>query len=175
MALRVEIDGSWNAAEFAAFYQSLNEIYQFFLLDRDPFWLERGPYGRYIGYRRIDASSLQVASIRFASPGFTDLLGISAALRELRELIQFILTHISAGPKRRLEREAMQLEIATAKVDLLRKLLELPEMPPGRADEVRAILGVRGAQLPDIDPIIAGVLDMRIVGCKSVAPDKEIE
>lgn len=173
MSLRIEIDGHWSAADFAAFYQSLNELYQFFLFDRDPFWLERGPYGRYIGYRRIDGASLEVEAIQFASPGFTDLTGIAAAVKELREFMQFVITHISERGDRRLDRELKQLDIQERKLDLLRKLSELPEIPPGKADQMKAIMSVRNAQLPDIDPIIDGVIEERVVGCKSVVSKRQ--
>lgn len=170
MALRVEIDGRWSASDFAAFYKSTNDLYQFFLFDRDPFWWDRGPYGRYIGYRLFDDATLEVRQTKFASPGFTDLVGIAAAVREVREFFQFIITHVSSREDRRLDRALKQIEIQERKVQLLRTLYEMPDIPPGRMEGIDALLGVRNAQLPNIDPIIDGAIEGRIVGCKEVDP-----
>ncbi len=88
-------------------------------------------------------------------------------MRELRELIQFTLL-LYIGRK---DRELKQIEIAEKKLALLKKLRELPDFPPGRAEDYEALLGVRDSQLPNIDPIIRGVIEGRIVGCKNVESD----
>lgn len=173
MGLRVKLDGRWNAAEFAEFYQALNDLYQFYLFDRDPFWWKHGPYGRYVGYRRFDFSNLEVQRIQFASPGFTDLAGIAAAIKEVREFIQFLINHFSTSEDRKLDREMKGLEIQEKKLDLLRKLADLPDILPGKAEDLEALVGVRSARLPNIDPIINGVIEGRIVGCENVETKRQ--
>lgn len=172
MAVRIEIEGRWSAADFAAFYKSVNDLYQFFLFDLDPFFLERGFYSS-LSYRRLSWVNLEVEQITFASPGFTDLVGIAAAVRELREFIQFLITHLSTGEDRKLAREQTKLEIAEKKLELLKRLEEFPDLSPSGLEARRALLGVRSTQLPEIDPIIDAVIEGRVVGCKRIETKAE--
>jgi hypothetical protein len=114
---------------------------------------------------------LQVDRITFASPGFTDLAGVAAAIKEVREFLQFIIVHWSGREDRRLEREDRQIALAEKRLDLLRSVSELERDIPGRSVDFSRLLGLKQLGLPNIDPILLAIEDQRVVGVQNTDED----
>lgn len=171
MELRLHIDGKWNAAEFAAFYKSLDELNQYFLGTVDMhIHLERvyAFAGRYPGYRD-SRGDLRVTRVEFASPGFTDIAGLAAIVREIREFVQFCIEHCASSDDRKLARDQKRLENAKLRIDLLKELetrhLDFPRsIPPGAAD----LLGLSKMEVPDIDPLLEAILSGRLTSVSEI-------
>ncbi|MEM9320588.1 MAG: hypothetical protein AAGA70_16510 [Pseudomonadota bacterium] len=165
--LRLHIDGDWDAADFAAFFKSIDELYNYLCVT---FERELYPeFGRVYAYpfrggRPRDLRfRLDVRRIEFASPGFTDLAGLAAAMREIRELLQFVISHAASRKDRKLKREREQLEILRLKLELFEKLHSIEEefgrpMPVGAERH----LGLRSTSMPDLDPLLDAALDGRL-------------
>ena len=171
MGFRLHINGEWSAAEFAALYNALSQLNDYFLAPRIPEWeIDRVfAYARRPGYfdRRYD---LRVEWIKFASPGFTDLAGLGAVIKEVREFLQFLINKILEREDRHLSRQRQRLEIAKLKRERLNELASMSDhadIPSG----VEHLLGLKKVNTPDIDPIIRGVLEGRITGLGDVATD----
>ena len=169
MDVRIHIDGEWNAADFAAFYNSLDKLYGFFLERMMP-PVEFGrmyAFTRYTGFYE-SRFELSVTKVQFSSPGFTDLAGIAAAMRELRELIQYLIKFVSEREDRALSRDRARLEITVAKVELLHRLLAIEEEYGSKISPLaQPLLGLRRGDLPDIDPLISAVLEGRVTAVSS--------
>jgi hypothetical protein len=171
MAMRIQLDGKWDAAEFAEFFSAMNEVYQYYLISIGPVPWEMGPKAYFPGDRPFSIPTLKVERISFASPGFTDLAGLAAAIREVREFIQFVIHHLSTREDRTLERAERRLSLAQKRVDLLRSVADLDRDYPGRHSEMSRLFGVKQPGLPDIDPIIHAIEDQRLVGVIDIDKD----
>ena len=166
MTLRIHLDGDWDAAGFAAFFQSLDDLFNHLSLTKErDFYPE---FGRIYGFGRYRIRPeyryrLEVRSVSYSSPGFTDLVGLAAALREIREFLQYLITFVSERGKRKSAEERDKLEIASMKLELLKRLYDL-EQDYGRTIPLDAEkhLGIKSKDLPDIDPLIRAALDRRI-------------
>jgi hypothetical protein len=160
--MRIHLDGKWDAAEFSEFFRAMNDVYQYYLLSISPYPWEFGPRGYLPPRYPFSIPTLKVKRIEFASPGFTDLAGIAAAIREVREFMQFVIQHMSGKEDRSLDREDRRLSLAQKRVDLLRAVADLERDHPGRYIEMSRLFGVREPGLPDIDPIISAIEDQRV-------------
>ncbi|NDU99947.1 hypothetical protein [Pseudoroseicyclus tamaricis] len=177
MALRLEIDSDWSAADFAALFRTLDDLYANYLMVyySDPFVrvLNRGrvfAYADSFGYMpRLP--SLQVIRIKYSSPGFTDLAGIAAVVRELRELIQFIIKLWVERKDRELDRKQRDIEIASLKLEFLQKFKSFTEEDPTPSGQVLRSFQREEGQLPNIDALFEAVIDGRIVGASD--PEEE--
>ena len=175
MEFRLNLNGEWSAADFAALYKALNDLNSYFLAQYVPAARLDGVYA-YLssgGYydRRYE---LRVTRIKYASPGFTDLAGLGAVIRELREFLQFLIDRALERRSRLLAEEKQAIEVAKAKLELIQDLTERVRdgrIPP---DAIR-LLGLKSLGIPDIDPIIGGVLDGRITGIGDVPADDDPE
>jgi hypothetical protein len=162
MPFRVHLDSKWNAAEFAAFFSATNELYQYYAISLAPDPWERGPFAYYPSRRAFSLPNLKVEKISFASPGFTDLAGVAAAIRELREFMQFVITHVSTREDRGIERESKRIELAQKRVDLLRAAATLESDFPERFELSARLFGINQPGIPNIDPIIEAISEQRV-------------
>ncbi|WP_417266804.1 hypothetical protein [Celeribacter baekdonensis] len=166
MTLRINIDGNWDAADFAAFYGALDDLYNYacLALERDFTPVLGRVYA--FGTRRSLLGArytLQVAKVQFASPGFTDLVGIAAAMREIREFLQFLIKFASEHSDRRLSRERSKIELTEAKLRLLERLYELEDRYGTRVPlEAEKHFGLKSKGLPNLDPLIEAAIEGRI-------------
>jgi len=166
MTLRIEIDGEWDAADFATFFKSLDDLHNYItLVQESTFYPEIGRVSAY-GFRHGPKDAryrLIVKRIKFSSPGFTDIIGLASVMREIRELIQFLILFISNREDRKLQREKGKLEIAQLRLGLLRELYEI-EKESGRAMPLDAekFFSLKSNSLPDLDPLITAALEGRI-------------
>ena len=71
-------------------------------------------------YAQLKLAPLKVTQIQFASPGFTDLTGIGAIVREIKELIVFAVKWPS-------EKKALALDLKRKKEELISVRLENAE------------------------------------------------
>lgn len=176
MGLRLHIDGDWDAADVAAFYRCLDELHNYLALcleyenlsaDRIyAFGFKRGP---------TDARfRLLVKQIKYASPGFTDLAGLAAAMKEIRELIQFLITHWSERTDRKLSRQKNKLEIAKLRLELLERAYSIESQYGSRMPfDAEKYFGIKSNDLPDIDPLIDAVINDRLVGIENDSKEPE--
>lgn len=171
MSVRIELDGKWNAAEFAEFFSAMNDVYQYYLMSIGPLPWELGPRAYFPSGRPFFLPVLKVERISFASPGFTDLAGVAAAIHEMREFLQFAIVHLTGKEDRQLDRDERRIDLAQKRVDLLRSVSELEREFPGRYADMSRLFGVRVPGLPDIDPILSAIEDKRVVGVEKGKED----
>ena len=175
MEFRLSLDGEWSAADFAALYKALNDLNFYFLAHGIPEARFTSVYA-YLGSSGYYESryDLRVTRIKYASPGFTDLAGLGAVIREVREFLQFVIDRYLERRTRQSAHERQSLEIAKLKLELIQELTERSQdgrIPLG----AHQLLGLKSLEVPDIDPIIKGIVDGRITGIGDVAADDDPE
>ena len=121
MALRINIDGEWSASDFSALFAELHSYYEFSASRFRSFAYAPIEDDRFLIRLAALSTPLQVRRIQFGSPGFTDLAGIGALTRELREFVQFLIVHFRDSEDRKLSREERRIRIAQARLELLEK------------------------------------------------------
>ncbi|MEL7214247.1 MAG: hypothetical protein AAGK92_16405 [Pseudomonadota bacterium] len=119
--------------------------------------------------RRSTDYSLTINKVQFASPGSTDLAGVAAALREMREFIQFVITKWMERPDRKLERDKKEVEIALLKVNLLKELQSVSNdsqasIPSGALE----MMHLKDKRLPNIDGLIEAIVEDRITSVEEL-------
>jgi hypothetical protein len=163
MGLRVGIAGDWNASDFAAFFGEADNFYEFSAvrfrilayspIDQSPQMLRRSAaVGQPLAVRRI----------QYASPGFTDLVGLGALTRELREFLQFLIVHFREREDRKLARDEQRIRIARARLELLEHFAKMRkelviEGPLASSASVSEFL-----ELPKFDSIAVAIMEGRI-------------
>lgn len=173
MSLRLIIDGEWDASDFADFFAALDDLYSHLALTLEYESLRPGVYA--FGLRRppIGARySLQVKRIAYGSPGFTDIAGLASAMREIRELFQFLITHWSGREDRKIERQRASLEVANMRLEVLARIADLereygPEVPLG----AERYFGLKRKDLPEVDALIEAVTSGRLKGVEDEAEE----
>ena len=120
--LRLWIDGDWDAIEFSEFFYSLQSLSYYAISDMEYRFAPNQAGAMSVGSLRRRYATLNVSKIQYASPGFTDLAGFGAILSEIRQFLEFLITHISQREDRQLERKAKKLELLKAKIEIAREL-----------------------------------------------------
>lgn len=172
MPTRVHIDGKWSAAEFAALFETLDALRNFYAnlfdfkrIEFEWFAYPREPAGAY----RIFRYPLEVKRLEVASAGFTELVGLAAAMRKIRELIRFLITHASNRQDRLLDRRQKEIEIARQRLSLLTEVekhrLEHRILADYDADDPK---GTKRDAFPDLTPLIDAVFKERITGTNQI-------
>lgn len=152
--LRLYIDGEWSAEEFSKFFASLQSLSYYWIADMEYRFAPPRASERSIGRLRQHNAQLMVKRIEFASPGFTDLAGFGAILSEIRQFVEFLITHVSQTKDRRQARELKDLEILKEKIALANQL--------ERSDLQHSVAKLIEAK--DVDALIEAVAHGRLVG-----------
>jgi hypothetical protein len=138
--LTLGVDGYWRAYEFRQFFDSVDYLHKLCTIRhklerRAPDLRLRRGMTRSVVYRRArlyyylsPREELQVRQIRFSSPGLVNFEGVGEVLKEVRELVDYIITfkwfkgiidtydYLAYG--RKVEREKSRLEYAQTKSKL---------------------------------------------------------
>ena len=171
MALRLTIDGDWSAADFAALFEEVDRLYAFAAARFRIFAYAPIDDDRFL-FRLTEATQpIRVRRIQYASPGFTDLVGLGALTRELRELLQFLIIHFREREDRKLSRQEKRLQIARARLELLEKFAELrrsglTDHPLSLSASVEQYL-----ELPKFDRLAEAIIEDRLTGAEEVPDD----
>ena len=179
MILRVYFDGDWKAAEFAAVFREIHELHEHVALRIRVFNLNSGALRDETTFRLSRrAAPLRVQRIKYGSPGFTDLVGMGALVREVRELIQFLIVHFREVADRKQDRELRQLQIAKAKLEILEAFQQIRagEKPQESLGSLKLFSEVADfSDLPDFDAIAEAIFDGRVVHTEIVASEDQHE
>jgi hypothetical protein len=174
--LRVEIDGTWTAQEFADFFKSITVLYGLRTV------LEIRPRERPWGYDRNELAlhealiealrslepieQLYVRRIQFASPGSIDLVGIGAIVGHVKDLLLRIIDLAVSAERRRLENEGLHIENERRRIENEKERLELEERKSvifflGGPDDEELIMSWDAAPMPreNMPTIIRTVFD----------------
>jgi hypothetical protein len=174
--LRITIDGDWKAADFAAFFKELDTIFRYIsfrytivAFDNSSESPER------LVQMRSRFGPLRVEKIQYGSPGFTDLVGLGAAIRELREFIQFLIIHFREKRSRELSNEQRQIELTNAKLELLLKLRKI-RSEGALTDKDQALSNIAEnidfSDLPDFAEIASAILEGRLISAENFDSEK---
>ena len=157
--IRIKIDGVWSVPDFEEFFRSITSIAKAATDELDYYF--SGEVGQVYLDRDIrrEHGVLRVVKIVFASPGFTDLTGIAGIVRELRGLIEFLVTNFQQRGDRENNREMARLNLAQRKVELIR---ELASMPENERDRVREHILRTSA----CDPLLLAISEGRVRGAE---------
>jgi hypothetical protein len=136
VALRISMDGNWEASSIARHFSAMDFFYNFELAvsycrelqERDyrgptmqvhvfiyDFLTKGfGPFGR----SGFISGPLILGEMRYGSPGFQDFLGLAGALKEIRKFIISIIREKQVREQHvaKMEREAIRLEEARIKI-----------------------------------------------------------
>jgi hypothetical protein len=154
--LRIYIDGDWQAKDFAAFFMEIHGIY-----DANKFAFIDTTSSAYDQVADL-ALPIRVLSVQYGSPGFTDLMGVGAIIKELRSFLEFLILHFREGADRKLSREEKEIEILKLKLQLLEGL-ERMRKGSSEGDEIKAFERlVSVAENPEIEALCKAILDKRI-------------
>lgn len=127
--IRIHLDGEWSAMEFAEFFSALSAMYFLPLPpgqvemkwsdNGDPLtWTSDGQ--PLIWTDKVKpGDDLRIVRVQYGSPGFTDLVGLGAVLKEIRLFIQFLCERRARLNLLDIEREERKL-----RVDAMRKRIE---------------------------------------------------
>jgi hypothetical protein len=126
--MRILLDGNWTTMEFAEFFSTLSAMYfaplppgqvkMEWRSDGSPLeWTTEGSPLTW-AHNVSPSEDFWVIQVRFASPGFTDLAGLAALLREIRIFIQYLC-------ERRARINLMDIEYESRKlrVEAMKKLI----------------------------------------------------
>ncbi|MGR3342650.1 MAG: hypothetical protein ACU0DI_05390 [Paracoccaceae bacterium] len=111
---------------------------------------------------------LIVSKIQFGSPGFTDLAGAGAVLREVRLFVQYIIDHCSSKKERNLAIQSKQIKNANLMFELAEKI-EASNSP----NDIGVQLIKQFLNRPELQNIISAVVDKRIISVEESNEDQE--
>mmetsp|Transcript_23602 Transcript_23602/g.41810 ORF Transcript_23602/g.41810 Transcript_23602/m.41810 type:complete len:173 (-) Transcript_23602:191-709(-) len=123
--LRLHIDGEWKAQEFSDFFLSLQSLSYYAIADMEYRFAPSRADSLSLGRLRKHNATLNVRRIEYASPGFTDLAGFGAILSEIRQFLEFLITHIGERKQRQLDLEHQQVDLEHKKLELQKTKLEV--------------------------------------------------
>jgi hypothetical protein len=176
--IRIVIDGEWTAHNCKTFFESLDEIYsagcylaggelselywKLFANDEhtgEDIGRMANELLRSYGGRKLPPP-LQVTQLRYGSKGITDLVGIAAIIREVRKLIERLLT--IDLERRKLEAELAGIVLENQKLmirnDILKQKYESVKSKRQRA----RIEFIEGVSDSTVGPDLVGFVDARI-------------
>jgi hypothetical protein len=142
--IRISIDGKWTAVEFSTLFGDMEFLaklamlkgfedeealkflntHRFSNFDRQYDWDGYRGYGLVDGIRRLPPV-LIVGSVRFESPGWSDLLGAGKVVRELRLFLTDIIDRFMKREDRAIERDIQRQELLARKLANAAKLIEV--------------------------------------------------
>jgi hypothetical protein len=113
------MDGSWSVSQFSRCLRDLQQLADYIENGTQP-----GNYFRSEvndGAFRIlgDRDSLSIVRISLASPGFTDIAGVAAVIRELRLFLEFLIGLYVNRNDRELDREQRRIELERVRRSVL--------------------------------------------------------
>jgi hypothetical protein len=168
-AIRVEIGGRWLAQEFAFELQILSHLHDVFqVLDEAEFKTGEDISGKYrkdlflalVGYPLppregiagkgepflFPVVPLQVAAIRYESPGFQDFFGVAKSLKEVFRFVE-TLVHLGRDLERKdLQNEKLRQEIAEKKLKNVERVIKVCRQIKMSDDEIREVVGGLNSQ-----------------------------
>ncbi len=176
MYLRIHIDKDWDVGEFEQYFHCIGEYYDFVFSSRTIFAFDDGRAIHRVSARLLELSRMRVRTIRFGSKGFTDLIGFGEALKEIRELIQFLIVHWREREDRDLERKMKHAELLKAELALIEEFdrIQRDRDRDGttRRFDISALMSKFSA-LPDLTALNEAIRDGRIVGADLLDGDGE--
>ncbi len=95
-------------------------------------------------------------------------------MREIRELIQFLITHWSKRKDRKIEREKREFEVAKLKIEMLEKFMEFQNAHGSRIPiGAERHFGLERNAFPNMDALIEAIIDERLIGVDNDDEDEK--
>ncbi|WP_316224643.1 MULTISPECIES: hypothetical protein [unclassified Bradyrhizobium] len=118
----ISIDKAWSTEDFALIFDLVGGLYAWFARDLIPedrlrWWMR--------GFEPIEPTPPpQVIAIKYGSPGFVRFAGLGEAMKQLKELIQYLLDRDQHREEREVAIERARFELARERSDHVIKLLK---------------------------------------------------
>jgi hypothetical protein len=119
------------------------------------------------------SSPIRVRTIQYGSPGFTDLVGLGALTKELREFLQFLILHFREREDRKLTREERRIQITRARLDLMEKLMEIRKSGSRDGLLERSASSSEFLELPKFDEIALAITEGRLTDVLEIDDDEK--
>ncbi|MEM9638209.1 MAG: hypothetical protein AAGA94_11230 [Pseudomonadota bacterium] len=170
MILRLHIDGNWTAREFSEVFQFLDRYNQ--MLSFRFRAIAFGGPEELLLQMASRAGPLKVGAIRYGSKGFTDLVGLGAILKEVREFLQFMIMHFREKADRELSHEQKRIEIAHARLKLLQVLQEVRMSKDIEPLELTAQM-IEFSELPEFEAVANAIMEGRLSEAEILNEDED--